>query len=114
MANGTNFVEGNNMVMNNPGDHTLYMCANDIATNNSALWSGIYRFDNTPPTASDLTYANAASNGWTKITTITLNWLASDTMPGSGIKNHDVRIYESVGNAQDPIVWNLLSTVTTA
>ena len=114
MANGTNYVNGFNMSMNTEGDHTLYLCANDVAGNNSTLWTGVYRYDATPPTAANLTYANAATNGWTNNTTITLNWVANDPMPGSGIKNHDVRIYESAGNAQDPIVWNLISTITTA
>ena len=114
MANGINYVNGFNMTMNTPGDSTLYLCANDVATNNSALWTGTYRFDNTPPTASNLLYANTTTNGWTNNTTITVNWSANDPAPGSGIKNHDVRIYESVGNAQDPIVWSLINTVTTA
>ena len=83
MANGTNYVNNDAMVMNTPGGHTLYVCGNDVATNNSALWTGIYRFDNTPPTASNLLYANATTNGWTNNTTITLNWNASDPMPGS-------------------------------
>lgn len=113
MANGTNYVDGNSMVMNTAGDHTLYLCGNDVATNNAILWSGTYRYDGAPPTASNLIYANAATNGWTNNTTITLNWLASDPMPGSGIKNHDVRVYDS-NSPQNPVVWNLIGTYTTA
>lgn len=113
MANGTTYADGYNMTMNTPGDHTLYLCASDVATNNSTLWTGIYRYDGTPPSASNLRYANTATNGWTNNTTITVTWDATDPMPGSGIKNHDVRIYESAGNAQDPISWNLINTITT-
>jgi hypothetical protein len=40
--------------------------------------SGMYRLDKTLPTATNLTYANATTDGWTTNTTITLNWLADD------------------------------------
>jgi hypothetical protein len=110
---GTVFVNGASITLSTEWQHTLYLCAADNAGNTFTWNSNLYKLDKTPPTASNLTYANAASNGWTKVTTITLNWLVNDPAPSSGIQNHDVRVYDS-NTPQNPVAWNLVGTYTTA
>lgn len=113
LANGTSYANGDsiNLTSANQGDHTLYVCTQDVATNKSAVTSWIYRIDTVNPIASNLTYANVAQNGWQTSTSIVLNWNGSDPAPGSGIKNYDVRIYSSV-TPQSP-VWGAPIVVTT-
>lgn len=100
LTNGTSFTDGNIFTLTTEGDHTLYICSEDEATNRSAVWSGQYRLDKTNPTVSLLKYASGATNGWTNNTTITLNWNAVD-LPAvapagvipSLIKNYDINVY---------------------
>ena len=90
--------------MNVEGDHTLYLCAEDQATNQATMWSGRYRLDKTRPTVNLLTYANASTNGWTNNTSINLTWTAMDppaAVPAgviaSQVKNYDINVYCKFG-----------------
>ncbi len=70
-------------------------------------------WDSTPPTASSLTYANPATNGWQNSTNITLNWTASD-LGWSGLKNYDIRIYRSTSQwTPVALVGTLIAATTT-
>jgi hypothetical protein len=110
---GTVFNHNDTIILSTEWQHTLYLCAADNAGNTMTWNSNLYKLDKTPPTASSLTYANGATNGWTNNTTISVNWLVNDPAPSSGIQNHDVRVYES-NTPQNPVAWNLIGTFTTA
>ncbi|MBX9809856.1 hypothetical protein K2X92_05690, partial [Candidatus Gracilibacteria bacterium] len=121
LTNGTSFTDGNIFTLTTEGDHTLYICSEDEATNRSAVWSGQYRLDKTNPTVSLLKYASGATNGWTNNTTITLNWNAVD-LPAvapagvipSLIKNYDINVYCKLGAQSDPTVADLCATIPAA
>lgn len=83
LTNGTSFNNASIFTLTTEGDHTLYICAEDEATNRSTVWSGQYRLDKTRPTVSLLSYANAATNGWTNNTSINLTWSSIDPPAGA-------------------------------
>lgn len=98
-------------------DHKLYLCAKDVAGNQSITWSGSYKIDKTLPIVSNVRYANpiVASWGWTNNTTITLTWSGTDAISGtppgrSQIKNFDIRVYRIFGAQNTPTLSDLYTT----
>ncbi len=75
-------------------------------------WMTCQYWDSTIPTVSALTYANAATNGWTNNTTITLNWSANDT-GGSWLKNYDIKVYRKFWAQNNPAAVDYIGTITT-
>lgn len=69
-------------------------------------------WDATPPTVSNLGYANSATNGWTNNTTMTLNWSAIDT-GWSGLKEYDIRMYRVFGAQNNPSPMDYVGSFTT-
>ena len=76
---GTIFVNGSTINVPSDGVHTLYLYADDNATN-SQVFSAVYRFDSQNPTV----VASGSSAAWTNvIPAIVIN--GNDPTPGSGI-----------------------------
>ncbi|NBV82769.1 hypothetical protein EBR57_01395 [bacterium] len=80
-VNGTSFSSGQTIVIPGDGDHQLYLSVDDIAGNRSPIWSGSYRQDLASPTVS----ATHANDTWQTTTIPSINLLASDSIPGSGV-----------------------------
>jgi hypothetical protein len=68
-SSGTSFTNGNTINVPWEWTHTLYVCARDVAWNNSLAWNGMYRYDSVIPTITDdYTFDNIWNNVWTTIT----------------------------------------------
>ncbi len=89
LAGGTTFNNGDNITLIREWNHTLYLCAQDVAWNQSILWTGIYRLDKTLPDGT-ITYLN----GWTNLpNTQTIFISTIDPLPGVGVAVSDILKY---------------------
>ncbi len=77
LAGGTTFNNNDIITLSREWDHTLYMCAQDVAWRQSALWTGVYRLDKTSPT-----WTIDYFDGWTNaFNTQVINITTDDVLP---------------------------------
>ena len=111
LAGGTAFNDNDIITLSREWDHTLYMCAQDVAWKQSALWSGVYRLDKTSPTGT-IDYFD----GWTNaFNTQIINITTDDVLPAAWVAVSWVLHYTlEVSEASDSpgfVAWGLYAPV---
>ncbi len=112
LASWVAYTTGDSFTISIEGDHTLYLCTEDLATNQSLIWSGVYRLDKTRPTVS----ADNASLVWKNIPiSIILSAIDPLPAPGKAVSQTAVRKYLwDYNSATSPSLADCLGAAGTA
>jgi len=101
------FTNGQTIPVSNVGDHTLYLCGTDNASNTYTQSFGPYRYDPNPPSATSISYFN----GWSNATTVNITMNASDGAGESGISRYRVEYMYSDNNPTFAGGWTSWTSV---